>query len=413
VIARHLLSTLLAAVLLLSAAGCSLFPEPPAAFVGAASKFEEEIRALPGVASATAEVRDVDPKDKPGQFYLSLVVTATNSDGLTTLPDLLSAIQPPAGLEVRQTLNVPAGPQVAKVSLNNSRDVARAKALRVLPFVTSVRLDDGVDSVQVSEGVELAPAIAALRESGTLTADPFDSVSLAWDASDLNVSVSMAGPSAALVEYFENAQLQLDQVSSSEPRDWLPRPIVNLVAPNPDLVAKALSELVGDELEGRPRTAFSVYSDTQEASGYVGLPLGSPKPDDLTTTDSVPPPVDEEVRATQIAADTRVVTDFLLDTAKASGIPGTPEMFVGSCASPDNSPQVQGALLLPVFDFTNSAEPAYAAVTKSWEAVGYIHSEQATGTAIFTPQGKQPIVQATVRGTSDGIRISAMAACIN
>jgi len=88
-------------------------------------------------------------------------------------------------------------------------------------------------------------------------------------------------------------------------------------------------------------------------------------------------------------------------------------VFVGSCASPDDSPQVQREVLLPVFDFTNSAEPAYAAVMESWEAVGYIHSEQATGTAIFTPQGKQPMEQATVRGTSDGIRISAMAACID
>ena len=411
-ITRRVLSTLLAAALLLSAAGCSFFPEPPAASVEAARKFEAEIRALPGVASANAEVRDVDAKDKPGQFYLSLVVTATDSDGLTSVPDLIATVQSPAGLELRHTLIVPAGEQVAAVTLDNSRNVARAEALRSLPFVTSVRLDDHADRVQVAEGVELTPAVSTLRGSGALTAGPLDSVAMAWDASDLDISVSMEGPSTALIDFLDNTWLRLDQVSSSEPRNLLQRPTLSLEASHPDAVAKALTTLVGDELDGRPRTAFRVRSDTDEVSGYVGLPLGSPEPDDLEAVDPVPPPVDEAARAAEIAADTKTVTRFLVDSAEASGIPGTPNVFVGGCSSPVDSPQVQGTLLLPVFDYLDSAELPYEAVTASWEKSGYAHSEQATGTAIFSTKERRPIVEATIRGTSEGIQITAAAACV-
>ena len=411
-IARRLLLTLLGATLLLGASGCSLFPEPPASLVEAAIKFEAEIRALPGVASANAEVADVDPKDNPGQYYLSVVVTAKNSKDLATVPDLIATVQSPAGLKLRHTLIVPAGEQVAAVTLDNSRNVARAEALRSLPFVTSVRLDDHADRVQVAEGVELTPAVAALRGSGALTAGPFDSVAMAWDATDLDISVSMAGPSAALIDFIDNTWLRLDRVSSSEPGDLQQRPTLSVDASHPEAVSKALAALVGDELDGRPRTAFRVRSDTDEISGYVGFPLGSPEPDDLAAVDPVPPPVDEAARAAQIAADTKTVTRFLVDSAEASGIPGTPNVFVGGCSSAVDSPQVQGTLLLPVFDYLDSAELPYEAVTASWEKSGYAHSEQATGTAIFSPKERRQIAEATIRGTSEGIQITAAAACV-
>lgn len=412
-IARRALSTLLAAALLLSAAGCSLFPEPPPAFVEAASKYEAEIRALPGVASATAEVRDVDAKDKPGDFYLSLHVTASSSDGLAAVLDSLSTVETPAGLELRQSVSVPAGPRVAAVSLDNSVNVRRAEALRALPFVTSVRIDDQYDRVQVAGGVDLAPAVETLRGSGTLTANPFDSVTMAWDDSDLDISVSMAGPSAALMDFLDHTWLRLDRISSSEPDSLRQRPTLSVEASHPDAVAEALSALVGDELDGRPRTAFVVRSDTIEVSGYVGLPLGSPEPDDLAADEPVPQPVDEAARAARIAADTKTVTRFLVDSAEASGIPGTPNVFVGDCSSPVDSPQVQGTLLLPVFDYLDSADLPYESVTASWERAGYAHSDQATGTAIFSSGAVRPIQVATIRGTSEGIQITAMAACVD
>jgi hypothetical protein len=64
-----------------------------------------------------------------------------------------------------------------------------------------------------------------------------------------------------------------------------------------------------------------------------------------------------------------------------------------------------------VFDYVDSADDTYDAITESWEADGYTRSDQAMGTSIYSPITVQPVVQASIRGTSEGIRITAMAAC--
>jgi len=134
----------------------------------------------------------------------------------------------------------------------------------------------------------------------------------------------------------------------------------------------------------------------------------------MRAADPTPHPVDEAALATQLAADTESVTHFLLAAAEAAGIPGipaAPDVFAGQCSNPDTLSQLQGTLLLPVFDYVDSADDAYDAITASWEADGYTSSDQAMGTAIYSPITDQPVVQASIRGTSEGIRVTAMTAC--
>ncbi|TBN56014.1 hypothetical protein EYE40_00595 [Glaciihabitans arcticus] len=409
-ISRLLVSLVLSGALLMT--GCSPLPQPPAQSVAAAREFEAEIRALPGVTKVVAEVDAVDEKDRPGEFYLRLVVTAARADDLATLPDLIAAVPSPTGLRLSSTLFVPKGPGVAAVTLENSREVERAAVLRALPMVDSVRMDPTSDSVQVASEIRVASAVAALRESGTLTSDPFDAVSVSWEGFDLNVSVSAAGPSDALIDYLEEARPRVDRISSVEPREQSPRPHLTVNASSPGVIARSLAALTGDETPGRPRTVFFVHSDTESITGYVGLPLGSAEPDDLALFEPTPAPIDEVARAAQVAADTELLTQFLLNSAEASGVPGTPEVFVGECSTGADGVQVQGTLLLPVFEYADSAEPAYKAVTRFWKASGLEHTEQATGTSIYSPSTVQRIEQATIRGTTEGVRITAMTTCL-
>ena len=104
-IIRRLLALLLGGALLLALVGCSLLkgPPPPAESVAQAQAFEAEVRALPGVARASAEVRAVDAKDRSGEFLVSLTVHAEHADDLATLPDLVAGVTSPTGLPLRSS----------------------------------------------------------------------------------------------------------------------------------------------------------------------------------------------------------------------------------------------------------------------------------------------------------------------
>jgi hypothetical protein len=169
----------------------------------------------------------------------------------------------------------------------------------------------------------------------------------------------------------------------------------------------ALAALEGDQRDGRPRTAFRVQGVGEPIRGYIGLALGSPEPDDLAPL--APEPVD---LTAQLDEYTRVVTALLTDTALAAGIPGSPQVYVTDCSDTEGVSQVEGMLVLDVFAYADTADPSYDAVTTFWEQRGYTHSDQALGTAIYSPSVAESVALATIRGTSDGIHIRVVSACV-
>ena len=391
--------------------GCSLFPAPPSDLVAATERYEALVRALPGVAKAEATVRSVDPKDRPNDWEVWLIVDATSADGLDTVPALVADVTPPAADVIRVTLRFPAAQGLASVNLTNASaaDVERAGILRHLPFTASVGLS-GEFSVELVAGTRLADAVSQIRASGVLSYDPFGFVTLNQDDGAV-VDVSLAGPSDALITLIESldGDSGVDYIRSTEPSLESPRPRLSLDADDPARWVQALTELGEPRIEGRPSTAFSVHNDGETVSGFVGLPLGSAEPEDLPVAEEAQP-TDPIVLAGLLAEDSTSVSALLATAAETSGIPGAAEVIQASC-SLDGGAQVWGSLLLPVFDYADSADVAYNAIVAAWEADGYAHTDQAMGESIYTPSETRPVMQLTIRGTAEGIRVSAWGAC--
>lgn len=402
------------AALALGLSGCSLFPSPPDGLIAAADAYAAEVRALPGVSDAEARVTSVDPKDKPDEWRVNLDVTATSADGLESVADGVWSIQPPAGAVADVTLRFPEASGMAPVSLGDpSSAVAdRARTLRVLPFVESVAISGTEVSLQLADGTRLDDAAAAIRASDVLASDPYDSVRLGYATDRVTVDISLAGPSAAVVSQIEVlvGDPGVQRVSSVEPTRRLPRPQISVQTSDPAGVSSGLAGVRGDGVDGRPRTAFMVAGSTSSVAGFVGLPIGSAEPDDLPLALEGRDPTPTAVLAAHLAADTAALGSFLVDTIEASGAPGAPETYVVPCAEPGLS-RVEGYLLAHVFEVAETAYPAYDAITAVWEAGGFDHTDQATGTSIYTSTVTRGVVQASIVGTTEGIQITAFTAC--
>lgn len=396
--------------------GCSIFGPPPAELVAAADLYVAQIRAVPGVAKAEVDVSQVDPKDRAGVWGVRVLVDAATADDLASVPAAIAGITQPQRAETSVVIRVPGGHGVAPVVLSSPTegDVEASRVLRELPFVAKVILAEYGDSVQLLDRTLLATAVVELRRSGVLTSDLLEGIAVGWGDGRGSAQVSLAGPSDAVVGVFDSLMrdANVQYIRAEEPSEQSARPRITLDAARAAPVAARLSTMDEQQVEGRARTAFWVSSDADAdyTLGFVGLPLGSAEPDDLPPGPDQPPPVDPAVLAAQLADDTAGVTAFLTAAALAADVPGVPTVFVAECMDIEQS-QVWGMLLLPVFEYTDSAEPGYAAIVAEWEADGYSHSDQATGTSIYTPSQTRPVMQANIRGTADGIQLEAIGAC--
>ncbi len=394
--------------------GCWPQLQAPASVVAAAEKYADAVRALPGVVTVEAQVESVDPKDRPNEWRARVVVDARAAQDLEEVTALIAAVPPLYGAQLQLTVRFPAAAGLAPVDLTNPQqtDVTRAAVLRAMPFVERVSLS-GTFSVQITAGTGLGDAVAAIRASRTLTSDRFDSLTIFIGAGGMLVGVSQAGPSDALVALIERLRGDdaVHSISAYEPQPERERPSLSVETDAPQQLADTLAALEEQRGDGRPRTAFRVRMGDDSIGGYVGLPLGSPEPDDLPVAESAPQPPDPEVIAALLAADTASVTELLDATVASSGIPGTPVVSSVGCTRSGSTSQARGTLTLPVFDYTNSAEPAYAAIVAGWQAAGFAQTEQATGTAIYTADATQRVEQLTIRGTASGIEITATGRC--
>lgn len=410
---RRLGSIVLAAALAVVLAGCAwALPDPPARLVTAAAAYAQQLEGLAGVASATAEVEAVDPKDHPDEWFVHVGVEAENAELIATLPGAISGIQPPSGVETTFAVIFPSDDGIAPVTLSDLGSASRERAmlLSTIPVVIGVSIGEHESSVILSAGTTLVEAAQVLRASGTLAEGPTTTVNMGYETNKGPVEVSLDGPSTPLLGLLQKLHDDpaVRSVTAREPSAQSERPQVYVSSENASAVVIALAALDGDQNDGRPRTAFRVQGVGEPIRGYVGLALGSPEPDDLAPPTLSPEPVD---LTAQLDEYTRVVTTFLTDTALAAGIPGSPQVYVTDCSEAEGVSRAEGMLVLDVFAHADTADPTYDAVTAFWQQRGYTHSDQALGTAIYSPSVAESVALATIRGTSDGIHIRVVSAC--
>jgi hypothetical protein len=114
-------------------------------------------------------------------------------------------------------------------------------------------------------------------------------------------------------------------------------------------------------------------------------------------------------------ANDQVAIAQLLDAAgDIAGIRGTPTIQTVACQAEgiDSGLRAEGSVVIPVFQVAKTADAAYAAITDSWKAAGMSPAGGALGRLAFgTASTTAPVQQTTIRGTTDGLSITAQGRC--
>jgi len=464
---RSVLVVLLAAALVGGVlAGCSLFDPgpPPEALVARANAVAAEVRGVGGVKSARAEVSSRDPKDHPADWVVRVDSEAADPSGLSALTGRLAELVRSADLKgawsVDLRLSVPGGSGLAPVRLE--RDiraavpptteppaveavVAAADGLRRLPSAGSVLLSRAEVGFELGPraargAAPLATAAGELRSLPGFGSGALDAVTVAWrrdgvrDGDPRSVDVSASAPSEGLVAVIDRLTARADVawLTARDSRDFT-RPSLTVTSGRPELDALALAAATDPEADAgrRPRTAFSaslVGDRDSDFEGYVGLPLASPEPaltwEQLRPATPTPAPaagptLDPAEAEQQVDAYRGAVDTFLRAAASASGTAPEPRIDVTGCDAGTGS-SVQGEVLLPVWEAPDateeSVEAAFARITDSWAAAGLRRSDRAMGTDYWTPASSAGTVatlsRASIRGTTEGIRVRATSPCV-
>lgn len=181
---------------------------------------------------------------------------------------------------------------------------------------------------------------------------------------------------------------------------------------------------------GEPRPEFVVglaagpYADR---SGYLGVPLGSGEPDDLPVVPTLEPTREQVLAesdadvvvleptsiAARLEADLSAVDAILAAAGDAAGIRGVVSASTAECAS-GLGQQVHGSVVIPIFEIADSAQDAFDAIIAEWSANGFSRSDRAMGTDFYSVDDSQALGahRLSIRGTTEGISISADGACI-
>jgi hypothetical protein len=418
---RRTLVTLLLAACMILLAGCSWF-EPPKEVAAEAQKLAAEIRGIAGVTEVEVDVRDRDFKDHPGDWIFSFTITTADAGSLNTVPSAVRAMASNASAyAVNVTLGVPADRRVAAVFLHDltASTIDAATALRDVPEINSAEVggDFPGAAVEKSPDASLAETAAALRAvtgfgaNTSLTAtDPLRSITVRWDGagdeSRHSVEVGTTSPSPSVLNALDQlgADSSVSRIYALEQGSW------------------------------PPRTAFQVTAATgARYNGFVGLPLGSDEPQDLpvapggpvqlgpVTADTIMPGIalptwvlstDPAVLA-QIDTLTAGVEGFFDNAEALSGVAAETRISIGPCATSDEATSVTGSIVLPIFEITDSADEAYGALVRDWELTGLVRSDRALGLDMFSnPADDAAVATATMRGTVEGISISATSQCL-
>ncbi|KQQ05380.1 MULTISPECIES: hypothetical protein [unclassified Rathayibacter] len=392
--------------LVLALAGCTV---PPDGADAALASLVDRIRAGSGVGSVESSLQQADPKDRPDEWIASVDVTASGDD-LEVAAVVRDAVHSGVtGTKLSLSLRIPAGDAGVGVVVDPRRkeDVELAGELRVLPFAESVAVSPYQRYVELSAGVSFTEAVAVVR---TITRR----IDLARGSTSIAVEPEAPGPALlALVDTLDaDPRISSVTVRSSEGAE---RASVSVTTDDAEGVATTLAATPDEAADAgtAARTSFSVQSAdyATTAAGWLGLPLGSPEPP-LPTPPSLPEADPAEVAA-GVAAVEPVVREFLEESVAATGVPAEVSMRVEPCSEGPGS-RSAGSVVVPVFTVYDSAQEPFDAVIEGWKAAGFDRTDRASGRDFWTAvtPWRDGVVSASIRGTPDGVSLTAESGCV-
>ncbi|WP_151199497.1 hypothetical protein [Cryobacterium sp. LW097] len=451
-----------ALALALTLTGCAAWAGPadgpPTEVTTVVDEALTEIRATPGVASVTADIRVSDgfaQSDKsptaPDLWDAHFTVQADDSN--VDVPALAVSVDSAAQngtVSMSSVVRIPGEKGGADVSLSFSppgigvitsldpeQMADAAVALCDLPGTLSVSVFQhgepvGIGVESASVWADLTTTVRALPGFGSGALPAITLTSPADGSSEgSSLTIDPTSPGTGLVRFL--AELSTDLAVTSVYFDgvdnrkdsaaWRPNLRVRVAAlGDVEDVAGLLTELDDSQtqVEGLPLASFDVSlapataTDSPETlTGYLGLPLGSAEPDDrLAGLPGATPPavVDPADATTRIAGDLALVTALLDAAGDEAGIRGPASVTTTTCTGGSDE-QVTGSVVIPIFEIADSADEAFDAITTAWEISGFSRSDRAMGTDFYSvPDGSLETL--SIRGTAAGISINATAPCV-
>jgi len=396
------------ACLLLALTACT-DDVPPAGAQEELDGLRARVAAVEGVASVEAGMEA--PRGYAGTWAGSVVATAASADLDSAARVAAAAGEAPYPGWIDLAVVLPAGDGVSAVSVD-PRDpglVALAGTLRASPLAVAVSLAPGGGGVVLAPGVTIATAAEGLRPligEGRLR--------LSRDRTGVELTATEPGPALLGALDALDADPRVTSLASTAQGIGGDRATVRVSSADPAGVATALAATPDEAADARTarRTAFSASAAHGEdaTEGWLGLPLGSPEPDDwsaLTPPDNqLAAPVDVTAEAAQIAA-------FLEASVAATGVPAEVTTTSRQCLDEPGT-QAQASALVPVFTVMDDAREPFAAVIRTWTDAGLGQVDRAMGLDLWAPVDGGPagLAGASIRGTADGLSLTATSVCV-
>lgn len=450
----------LAVAALLALTGCILDTPPPEESAASMDALTAALERLPHVASADGELRQVDAKDHPRDWIAEVTVRADSADLDVAVPVRERADDGVTGATLHLTLEVPraAGLAAVRVDPSDAAVVSVADRLRRLDLVRSVELTERQDVVEVRGDTAWSAAVAAVRPAlGAST------VTVSKGHGGIGVDATRPGP--ALLRVLDSGAIH-DPSSSlgptyaaaaSDQRGWTDRTTVSGEADDPAAVAALLAQTPDEAADAHlaPRTRFVLWQPGadgvlgDEQDGYLGLPLGSARPEDGSLpgdggsgsdgggdaaggtggagsdaggdgaggTGGLPSPT---WSAVPVPEQTAVVQAFLDAAVRSTGVAAEVTTSVEPC-SPDGTgggaqtgTRAVASAVVPVFTRYDDAQEPFDAVVGQWREAGFRTSGRAMGRDFFSAPspGSEDVASTSIRGTADGLSLGATSSCV-
>jgi hypothetical protein len=440
------LVTLLAAL-----TGCGLLPDAPPEMTTAVTKATDAIRQVNGVTTASSSISLWDAEDD--QWRADITVEARDSGiDLHALVGSVAQQSAVGAVPTSTVLSVPGDDDAADVrfffsaftgmvSREADEMVDAALGLRAVAGAQAVSVtNDGEPArLVVASASSLADTVADVRSLSGFGANALSRVDLTAEDGSYNVVFDAHSPTDDLVRFLDNLSRRpgvqsltfSGVVTWQNPAAWRPTLSVEALS---TAEAREITDLLttladfAHEVDGIPRAAFTVavpHRPTIPAiAGYLGLPLRSPEPDDLpadirpepddlsadTPGDAAAQHSDPAVAAARLASDTAMISALLDAAGDEAGIRGPASVLTGTCPDGTNQ-QVQGSVVIPIFEIADSADDAFEAITSAWEKQRFTRSDRAMGRDFYTPADGS-LESLSIRGTAEGISITAAAPCV-
>lgn len=427
---RAAVATVVLTALAVGVTACTpLFPAVPDGAQHALDELLADVRAVPGVAAAEGDLTD----GYGTPTWVASVRVRASSDDVRVAERVRrrAAVRIP-GSTLTVSLALPAGPGTVAVSVDPTapRVVRAVDHLRREPDVDQVTADDQRARVRVRTVPSWRGVVTRVRALSdgvpvTLDAGGTDAAGGTGAAADdgpaarSDVEVDRTRPGPALLDALDTvrpievhyAVASIVRTDGSDVPDG--PPTLTITVADVDGAARTLSQTADEAAARDPdaRTGFRVFDRRAEpVVGWLGQPL--------TGTDPLTAPL--PWTPTDVSADEVGVRTFLESSARATGVAAQVTTAVERCSSADDvqpgrwtGTRATAAVLVPVFERYDDAQVPFDRVTAAWTTDGLRAGGSAMGLDSWAAgdRSSDGVESATIRGTAEGLRLTAAAPC--